>query len=67
MTIPAQRIGADLYRCGAPISACGNAEEIRGWLQAANEEFITGQQATEADHQRLVDLVQAAVEEAKIG
>jgi hypothetical protein len=61
---PAQRVGYDFHRLGFPVNACGNLEEVRGWLQSANEQEFMAHQATQEDHKRLVADVMAALREA---
>jgi len=62
---PAQRIGGELHKLGMGPRMCGNLEEIRGWLQAANGQWYQTQQASLADHERLVALIKRAAEEAQ--
>lgn len=59
-----QQRGADLYTAGLPSTACINLEEVRGWLQAANDAWW--QQTAQATLRSLLAQVESDVEQSEM-
>lgn len=50
-----QAQGAAMHANRIGLAACRTIEQLRGWLDAANVEYLSGAGAAQFDHESLVD------------
>ncbi len=63
--LAAHRAGQLLNKQRQTPHVCNSLDELRGWLDAANVQWFVNQGVTLADHERLVEQVQAALKGAQ--